>query len=47
MKNVRLDIDLISDELYNLLIKELKTQNDIPDNVCITDIEINANLEID
>lgn len=40
-KKIHLDIDLISEELYLLLIKELKEQNNLPD-CTIDDIQIKA-----
>jgi hypothetical protein len=45
MKKLNLDIDLISEELYNLLLKEFKEQNpDCVDNT-LTDIEITCVVE--
>jgi hypothetical protein len=45
-KKITLDIDLISEELYTLLIKELKEQNNLPDYT-IDNIEINATALLD
>jgi hypothetical protein len=45
MKKLRLDVDLISEELYNLILKEFKEQNpDCKDNN-LDDIEITCIVE--
>jgi FtsZ-binding cell division protein ZapB len=40
-KKIKLDIDLITEELYKLLIEEFKEQNGLAD-CTIDEIEINA-----
>ena len=44
MKTLRLDIDLISDELYSLLLKEFKEQNPDHANDNLTDWELTCNV---
>ena len=44
-KQIKLDIDLIPQDLYDLLLKEFRKQNNLSDNDTITDWEISAELE--
>lgn len=44
MKQIKLDIDLISEELYILLIKELIEQNNLNNLETIEEIKIIAHL---
>ena len=45
MKKLRLDIDLISEELYQLILKEFKEQNSSCISNTLTDIEITCIVE--
>ena len=45
MKKLRLDIDLISEELYKLILEEFKEQNSSCITNTLTDIEITCIVE--
>jgi hypothetical protein len=45
MKKLRLDIDLISESLYQLILEEFKEQNSSFIGNTLTNIEITCNVE--